>query len=77
MLVFFEITLNLLSYFLIILSFRYAKASKLAPFSYWEIVTNIIIGYYFFGNIPDKWSWLGIVIIFGSGIYILFQLFDN
>ena len=60
-------------HFLIILSFRYAKASTLAPFSYWEIITNIIIGYYFFGNIPDKWSWLGIVIIIGSGIYILAQ----
>ena len=23
------------------------------------------------GNIPDNWSWLGIVIIIGSGIYIL------
>ncbi len=60
-------------HFLVILSFRYAQASKLAPFSYWEIITNVIIGYYFFGNIPDKWSWLGIVIIIGSGIYILFQ----
>ena len=66
-------TVAAVGHFLIILSFRFAKASVLAPFSYWEILTNIIIGYYFFGNIPDNWSWLGIVIIIGSGIYILVQ----
>ena len=34
----------------LILSLKYADASKLAPFSYFEIVTNIIIGYYFFND---------------------------
>ena len=58
-------------HFLIILSFRYSEASVLAPFSYWEILTNILIGYYFFDNIPDSWTWVGIFIIIGSGIYIL------
>ena len=66
-------TVAAVGHFLIILSFRFAKASVLAPFSYWEILTNILIGFYFFGNIPDKWTWLGIVIIIGSGIYILAQ----
>ena len=60
-------------HFLIILSFRYSEASMLAPFSYWEILTNILIGFYFFDNIPDRWTWFGIVIIIGSGIYILVQ----
>ena len=54
----------------IILSLRYADASKLAPFSYFEIVTNIIIGYYFFSDFPDKWTFLGLFIIILSGIYI-------
>ena len=54
----------------IILSFKYADASKLAPFSYFEIVTNIIIGYYFFSDFPDKWTFLGLSIIILSGIYI-------
>ena len=34
----------------LILSLKYADASKLAPFSYFEIITNIIIGYYFFSD---------------------------
>ena len=54
----------------IILSLKYADASKLAPFSYFEIVTNIIIGYYYFSDFPDKWTFLGLFIIILSGIYI-------
>ena len=54
----------------IILSLKYADASKLAPFSYFEIVTNIIIGYYFFSDFPDKWTFLGLFIIILSGIYV-------
>ena len=54
----------------IILSLKYADASKLAPFSYFEIVTNIIIAYYFFGDFPDSLSFLGLFIIVFSGIYI-------
>ena len=54
----------------LILSLKYADASKLAPFSYFEIITNIIIGYYFFSNFPDNWTFLGLFIIVLSGIYI-------
>ena len=54
----------------LILSLKYADASKLAPFSYFEIVTNIIIGYYFFNHFPDNWTFLGLFIIISSGVYI-------
>ena len=54
----------------LILSLKYADASKLAPFSYFEIITNILIGYYFFSNFPDSWTFLGLFIIVCSGIYI-------
>ena len=55
---------------LIILSLKYADASKLAPFGYFEIITNIIIGYYFFNNFPDTWTFMGLFVIVSSGIYI-------
>ena len=54
----------------LILSLKYADASKLAPFSYFEIITNIIIGYFFFNNFPDNWTFLGLFIIVISGVYI-------
>ena len=59
-----------LGHLFLILSLKYADASKLAPFSYFEIITNIIIGYYFFSDFPDYWTFLGLFIIVMSGIYI-------
>ena len=59
-----------IGHFFLILSLKYADASKLAPFSYFEIITNIIIGYYIFGDFPDKWTFLGLFIIVSAGIYI-------
>jgi drug/metabolite transporter (DMT)-like permease len=54
----------------LILSLKYADASKLAPLGYTEIIPNVLIGYYFFGNFPDNWTFLGLLIIVISGIYI-------
>jgi drug/metabolite transporter (DMT)-like permease len=62
-----------LGHFFLILSLKYADASKLAPLGYFEIVTNVILGYYFFSDLPDYWSWLGLLIIVVSGIYISFR----
>ncbi len=59
-----------IGHLLLILSLRYADASKLAPFGYFEIVTNIIIGFYFFNHFPDIWTFLGLFVIISSGIYI-------
>ncbi len=57
-------------HFCLILSLNYAEASKLSPLAYFEIVNNILIGYYFFGDFPNKWLWLGLFFIISSGIYI-------
>ena len=59
-----------LGHILLIYSLRYADASKLAPFGYFEIITNIILGYYFFKDFPDLWTFIGLFIIIMSGIYI-------
>jgi drug/metabolite transporter (DMT)-like permease len=62
-----------LGHFFLILSLKYADASKLAPFSYFEIITNVLIGYYFFSDFPDLWTWVGLTIIVLSGVYISFR----
>ena len=59
-----------LGHLFLILSLKYADASKLAPFGYFEIVTNVILGYYFFKDFPDIWVWTGLIIIILSGVYI-------
>ena len=59
-----------LGHILLIYSLRYADASKLAPFGYFEIITNIILGYFVFRDFPDMWTFLGLFIIVSSGFYI-------
>jgi len=58
------------AHLLLILSLKYADASKLAPLGYTEIITNIIISYYFFSELPDNWTYLGLFIIVISGLYV-------
>jgi len=60
-----------LGHLLIIYSLRYADASKLAPFGYFEIITNIILGYHFFNDFPDLWTFCGLLIIVSSGVYVI------
>ena len=62
-----------IGHFFLILSLKYADASKLAPLGYFEIVTNVMLGYYFFSDFPDYYSWIGLLIITSSGIYISFR----
>ncbi len=63
-------SIGTLAHLLLILSLNFAEASKLAPLGYSEIIMNVIIGYYFFGDFPDQWIWLGLLIIIASGVYI-------
>ena len=66
-----------LGHLLLIYSLRYADASKLAPFGYFEIITNIILGYYFFKDFPDIWTFVGLLIIISSGVYIFRRELKN
>ena len=54
----------------IIVSYKYADASKLAPLGYSEIITNILLGYYIFFDFPDMFTFMGLFIIMISGIYV-------
>ena len=62
-----------LAHFLIILSLRLGEASKLAPLGYFEISTNIFVGYIFFNDLPDIWIYFGLCLIVMSGLYIFMR----
>ncbi|MGL3827671.1 DMT family transporter [Candidatus Pelagibacter communis] len=59
-----------IAHLFLIISLKYADASKLAPLGYTEIITNILISYYYFNELPDNWTYLGLFIIVLSGLYI-------
>lgn len=54
-------------------AYRAAPASVLAPLQYLEIVSATILGWLVFGDLPDALKWLGIAIIIGSGLYIIWR----
>lgn len=51
-------------------SFEAAPASVVTPYYYTGMAWAILLGAVLFGQWPDMWSSLGIVIIAGSGLYI-------
>lgn len=54
---------------IVVLAFRYADASVLAPFSYTQLVWVSILGFFVFGEIPDLWTITGAAVIVASGLY--------
>lgn len=59
-----------LSHLVLIKAYDYAPASRLAPFSYTQLIWVTVMGYLAFGHFPDHWSLIGIAVIMASGIYI-------
>jgi drug/metabolite transporter (DMT)-like permease len=57
-------------HYLIIRAYDHAEASLLAPLAYTEIVMATLAGWYFFGDFPDGWTFLGVGILIASAIYI-------
>ena len=55
---------------LLIRAFEYAEASLLAPFLYTEIIMQVLLGYWLFGDIPNRWAVAGIALIIGVGVYL-------
>jgi drug/metabolite transporter (DMT)-like permease len=54
---------------IVVLAFRYADASVLAPFSYTQLLWVSILGFIVFGEVPDIWTVSGAVFIVASGLY--------
>ena len=59
-----------LGHYLIVRAYDYAEASLLAPLSYTEIVVATAAGWYFFGDFPDGWTFVGVGILIACAIYI-------
>ncbi len=62
-----------LANFLTLKAFTFAEASLLAPFGYAEMINAVILGWYIFGDFPDKWTFFGIAILVACAIYISYH----
>ncbi|MCK5749522.1 DMT family transporter [Oricola sp.] len=60
-------------HYIIVLAFRIAPASLLAPFQYLEIVSAAAAGFLLFGDFPSLSKWIGVAMIVGSGLYVFWR----
>ncbi len=54
--------------YLIILAYRYASATELSPFNYTVVIFSGLLGWWFFGSVPDMTAVIGTVLICAGGI---------
>lgn len=64
---------GMVGHHLILLGFRVAPASLLAPFQYLEIVSAAAAGLLLFGEFPTPTKWIGIVMIVGAGLFVFWR----
>ena len=60
-------------HWLLILAHRLAPATVLAPFIYSQIVWMIVLGWFVFGQFPDRWTFIGAGVVIASGLYLLYR----
>jgi drug/metabolite transporter (DMT)-like permease len=57
-------------HYLIVRAYDHAEASLLAPLAYCEMIMAVIVGWWFFGDFPDGWTFVGVAILIASATYI-------
>ena len=62
-----------LGHWFVISAYLLAPASMLTPFAYLQMVWATLYGFVIFGQLPDRWSALGMTIIVASGVGLALQ----
>jgi drug/metabolite transporter (DMT)-like permease len=65
--------LSTIGHWLVILAYRHASASTIAPYSYIQLIWAGALGYCAFGSVPDLWTVVGIGVIAASGLYTAYR----
>ena len=62
---------GVLGHFTLIKAYEHAPAATLAPFGYSNLIWATLAGFVIFGDLPDRWTVVGAIIIAASGLYIV------
>lgn len=54
-------------------SYRHATASVIAPFDYTSLIWALLLGYWFFGELPSALVYVGAAIVAGAGLVVLWR----
>ena len=55
---------------LIVMAYDHAEASLLAPLAYTEMIMAVVVGWWFFGDFPDLWTFVGVGVLIACALYI-------
>lgn len=54
-------------------AFRHGDTTALMPLDFTKLIWASIIGFFFFGQMPDMWTWIGGTVIFASATYLSYR----
>lgn len=59
------------AYILVITSMRHSDLWLVAPFRYSLLLFSLVLGYVVWSDVPNTLAWCGVVLVIGSGIYVV------
>jgi drug/metabolite transporter (DMT)-like permease len=59
-----------LGHYFVAKALTYAPANIVSPFQYMQLLGSVAVGYFFFGDFPDFWGWVGAATIVAAGLSI-------
>jgi len=66
-------TAGLISHWCLAQAFKISDTTFVMPLQFTKLIWASIIGFYFFAELPDIWTWFGAIIIFVSVMYITYR----
>ena len=67
------VSIGLVAYWTIVTAMRMGEVSFVTPFRYTRMIFALAVGMTFFGERPDKITWVGIALIISAGLYTFFR----
>lgn len=59
---------SMLGNLLLLYAYGLAPATRLAPLVYFQLVAAVGLGWLIFGDLPDVWTWTGLLVIVTAGL---------
>lgn len=53
---------------LLLVAYQKAEATRIAPLVYFQLIAATALGWVAFGDVPDLWTWAGLVLVISAGL---------
>jgi drug/metabolite transporter (DMT)-like permease len=59
---------SMLGNLLLLYAYQLVPATRIAPLVYFQLVAAVGLGWLIFGDLPDVWTWAGLIVIITAGL---------